>query len=139
VSVTLVKEYGETCIGRNLELGLKRLELCVARGEIPKKVEATFANRNNRTLRGQGSNQFLTRGIIIGRVMWMNTRGGVKVPWVCFGERGGRDIALVTGASNDHPCDPGFFSAPHYFVPIFVETVVGQVGADINQGVGHFL
>ena len=127
-----MEEDRQACIGRNVQLRLKRLELCVARGEIPKKVEATFANRNNRTLCGQGSNQLLTRGIIVGCVMWMNTCGGVKVSWVCFGERCGRHIALVTGASYDHPCDSGVDCAPHYFVSILVETVVGQVGADIN-------
>ena len=49
------------------------------------------------------------------------------------GQRGSLHVALVAAPGHDHSGNARGGRALHHFGTIFVETVMGQVGPDINQ------
>ena len=54
-----------------------------------------------------------------------------------FCQRGGARIAVVAAACNDDSCNARIGCALQHRVSIIIETVMRQVGANINQRITH--
>ena len=65
--------------------------------------------------------------------MRVNSRCAPKAPWIALHELNRGTRARERTASNHHVRDAGGVSAPDYVRSIAVETVVGEVDADVDE------
>ena len=133
VCVTLMQEHGQPRVPRNSKLSTECIELRVARREIAKIIETALADGNNSFPRCEPANQRIAGIVVGGCVVGVNARRGVEDAGICRGEFSRSYIAVIAASSDDHRSHAGLCGPPHDCLAVFVEAVVRQVGANVDQ------
>ena len=75
VRVALVQEHWQARLFRDLELATKGIELGLARREIAKVIQTTFADGHDAAFGGEPAYQCIALGGVVGGMMRVNARG----------------------------------------------------------------
>ena len=133
VRVALVEEHRLAQLHGEVELSPERCELRRARRKIAKIVQPALADRDDLRLRGEGRELLQRRLVEFARMMRMNARRATKALRIAADQLDGGARARQRAAGNHHARDADCVGAPDHVGSIAVETVVGEVDADVDE------
>ena len=133
VSVPLMQEDRQAGFLCDLKLAPERIKLCIAWGEISEIVEAAFTNGDDSVFRDQGANERIAFIRVVGRVVRVHASSGKQHAVAGFCQGGRACITIVAAACDDNSGDTRIGCTLQHLVTIVIETVMRQVGANINQ------
>jgi hypothetical protein len=137
--IALVQEQRLAVVGGDLQLAFERAALRRPRRIVAVVVQAAFADRED--LRRPV--QFAQLGVVVVAVfvgvVRMHAGGRIKEARVGTGDFQRLPGALAAGAGHHHPDDACFARTREHGGEIVRETLVAQVGADVDQvhGIAH--
>jgi hypothetical protein len=120
-----------------IELLPERRGLRRPRRKIAKVVQPAFADRHDLRRCGEAGELLQRRFIELPGMMWMNARRTTEALRIAAHQGNGGARALERTACDHHVSDARCVRAPDHVRPIAVETVVGEVDADVDEGVGQ--
>jgi hypothetical protein len=109
-----------------------------ARREVAKVVQPAFANRDDLRLRGERRELLQRLRIELRSVMRMDARRATKALRIAADEVDRRPRARQRAPGDHHAGHAGSRSALDHFGAIGVETVVGEIDADVDERGGQW-
>ena len=132
VGIALMEEHGQTGLHGHVQLEPEGRLLGLPGREIPEKIQAALADGDDP---GPASQREEVRPVVrveLAGVVGMDPGGGEQRR--VAGREFGGPVARGQGtAGDDHPGDPGLPGPVDDLGPIGVETVVGEVNADVDE------
>ena len=137
MSVALVEKHRLAQLHGQVELSPERCDLRGVRRKIAKIIQPALADRDHLRLRGE-CREFLQRRLVeLARMMRMNARRATKALRIAADQLDGRARARQRASGNDHARHADGLGAADYVGSIAVETVVGEVDADVDERSGQ--
>ena len=131
--IALMQEDRFAHLHREVELVPERRDLGRSRREVAKVVESALADRHDFRLRGEGCELRQRRLVEVSRVMRMNARCAPESLRIAADQFDCRARAGQRAAGDHHARHAGSRSPPDHFGAIGVETVVGEIDADVDE------
>jgi hypothetical protein len=132
VRLALMQKHRLAALGRQLQLPLERAQLRLARRQVAVVIQAAFPGGDHFGLRQQRAQRRQFGDRQLGGVMRMHARGCEQRARVAACEFDRRGAACHAGPGHEHLRDPVVARALDHRVAVAVETIVGQVGADVD-------
>jgi hypothetical protein len=137
VRVALVQEHRLADLRGELELAVERLPLRGARREVAEIIEPALSDRDHLGNPRKLSERGKTRGIELGGVVRMNSRGSEESPGMLACESQRAHAARECRAGDDHLHDAGRVCPREHGITIAIVAVVSEVDADVDQRRGR--
>jgi len=128
-----MEEHGLAQLHGQVELAPEGCELRRPRREIAKIVQTAFADCDHLRLRGERGELLQRRLVELRGVMRMDTGRATETLRIAANQLDGRSRARQRTAGDHHARHAGSRSPPDHFGAIGVETVVGEIDADVDE------
>ena len=133
VGVALVQKNRQLRISCKFKLFAKRLPLGVAWRKVPVEIQPALAYGDHLLLRQQLAQGVAAVLVKPGRVMRVNPGGRKQLTGAGLGKFQGTNAFRHRRTRDDQPAHTGSTRLPEDLIAIPVETLMGQIGPDINQ------
>ena len=133
MGITLVQEQRLARVHGELQLALECAPLRRTRREIAEVIQPAFADRDHFRMRMQCAQLGVAFVGVFARVVRVHAGGREQESRMLACQLQGLRRALARSAGDDHLRDPGIARALQYRVEVVVETVVAEVGADVDE------
>lgn len=133
VRITLVQEQRAVMLRRERKLQRERAALVSRRRKIAIEIQTTFARRDYEWVRQQLGQARDVRGMKERCVMRMYACRCAQLPGPLPAHRQRTRAVVNRAAGHDHRRDASLASAPDHDLAIPIETVVREIGPDIDQ------
>ena len=134
VRIALMQEQRLAIVGSQLQLALECPALCGPRREIAVVVQPAFAYRHHFGMCMQFAHFGIALVGVFQRLMRMHAGGGEQFTWISPRQDQRLRRMLAAGAGDHHLRHTHGARALQHRLAVVVETVVSEVGADIDQG-----
>ncbi len=133
VGVALVQENRQLCINCKFKLLAKRLPLGIARRKVAIIIQPALADGDHLLLCQQPAQGVAAMLVKSGSVVRVNPGCRKQLSGAGLGKFQGTNAFRYRRTRNDQPAHAGITRLPEDLISIPVETLMGQIGPDINQ------